>query len=72
MKLQTHRKTVFLNAVWNVGLVRIVTKLAKGSFRKCQSVLPMPFKSVNPMIAVYSVGYAEKIRYAIVNGRVKR
>ena len=72
MKLVIQITTVFFSAVRNNSEARMALKLANGSERKLKDVLPSPFRSVNPMMNVYRIGYRWNMTYATTNGMLKR
>ena len=64
MKFTTHRIRVFLKDIMNMGFLNSWTKLLKifSLGRKFHWVRPdIPLESVKPRMAVFRVGYREKI-----------
>lgn len=45
--------------------------LNRSSVRKWMDVVPSPFKSVNPITAVYKVGYNENSKKVATKGMLK-
>ena len=72
IKFSSHITTVLDNACLKDGFVKTVLKFRNGSsVRKWKLVIPRPFKSVNPIITVYTIGYKVNNRNATAKGILK-